>query len=210
MVPPFQLCWLQNPSLCWAGSTPCLQLSLEDIPQLWHLKYPGIQSRLGFHSFIQWPLRASMQGLSCNIPGLGAFPSSLRKVPWPLSSCNLQNFNVIATHPTLSSLVTGFRQDLVPPSVTFAYAFLCCLLGRQNSSGLFLSRTADYLGGVLPGGMPHFIPFPIKALLTSIGTSLGSNITFPGAFFLLKLYALCFFLLCLLFLIIDLPKNEHD
>lgn len=73
---PFQPYWLQHTPLSWAGSTPCMQFFLADFPPPWHRLHPRVSDAIqaSFYSFKQWPLRASVQGLSCNSLGLSCPP----------------------------------------------------------------------------------------------------------------------------------------
>lgn len=67
-----------------------------------------------------------------------------------------------------------------------------------------MSWKVSYMGLVLRGLLPFF-PF-IYGLIISFSTSLGSNIVFPGAPFLLKMN---FFSPCLLLFTIDLHKHDY-
>lgn len=58
--------------------------------------------RLHFHNFIQWPLKASLQGLYCHtLPGSSGSLKPWRKNPQSLCSCN---FHVSRTSTTWSIL----------------------------------------------------------------------------------------------------------
>lgn len=173
-----------------AGSTPCLQLSLIDIPRLLLLWLLGslTEPRLYFHIFLQWLLwaasRTPLPHTWLQQPPLPSQDSTAPVLVYP-SWFWCQSCLPDPSSLRPSSAVQVGMMELGPSLNRICVCLTVLLLfrGRIFSRPLLFVSWRFSCVGCCPKGSPPFIPCLSRSLLTSFSRSLDSSIAFLGILF---------------------------
>lgn len=139
-----------------------------------------MQSGFHFHSFTQWPPRASMWRLPWYSPDLSNYGGGFH------NPCLLLLPQASTTWMTLPGLAINLWWTL-PSLITFATVLDCgCFLGAENPLGLFLLQAEALLNGVLLWGDTFFISVSDLPL---ISLSFSTQASALKLYFLVLFYA---------------------
>ena len=89
------------------------------------------------------------------------------------------------------------------------YLFDLLMLSFAGGAGDPAGMSFSQVGSLAGWGLALRTPLFSSQQAFSLGVEDCSNIKFPSAPFLHKLYVLCFFLPCLIFLMINMHKSAH-